>query len=187
MGFIYGSAFPRPRGPGKSSDFSGNLLPLTLDNVSVLIDGKKAAISYVSPGQLNVQAPSDTATGPVPVQVTNLSGTATSTTTLQNYSPGFFTFPATKYAAARHNTDAVDVAPSGLLGSTVASRPAVPGESLQIYGTGLGTTTPAVPARQIVTTPAPLSDVSKLSVTIGGAPATVDTPASCSQASTRSI
>jgi uncharacterized protein (TIGR03437 family) len=47
----------------------GSLLAqTTLDNVSVLIDGKKAAIAYVSPTQLNVQAPLDTATGMVPVQ-----------------------------------------------------------------------------------------------------------------------
>ena len=76
----------------QASDFSGNNLPTTLDGVSVQIDGKKAAISYVSPGQLNVQAPTDTATGPVQVQVNNSSGAATGTATLQNYSPAFFTF-----------------------------------------------------------------------------------------------
>src|ERR1019366_1278038 len=72
------------------------------------------AISYVSPGQLNVQAPADTATGPVPVQVTSPSGTAAGTATLQNYAPAFFTF-LTRYAAAVHNTDGVYVAPAGQL------------------------------------------------------------------------
>ncbi len=156
----------------QASDFSGNNLPTTLDGVSVLIDGKKAAISYVSPGQLNVQAPTDTATGPVPVQVTNSSGTATGTATLQNYSPAFFTFQA-KYAAAVHNSDGVYVAPAGSFGSAVTSRPAQPGETLQIYATGFGPTTPAVPAGQLVGSAAPLSDLTQLQVTIGGVAATV--------------
>jgi hypothetical protein len=68
---IYGTGLAATTRQWQASDFTGNNLPTTLDGVSVLIDGKKAAISYVSPGQLNVQAPTDTATGPVPVQVTN--------------------------------------------------------------------------------------------------------------------
>src|ERR1035438_2936059 len=65
------------------------------------------------------------------------------------------------------------VAPIAYFGSTVASRPAVPGESLQIYATGLGPTTPAVPAGQLVAKPAPISNLSQLHVTIGGQTATV--------------
>jgi uncharacterized protein (TIGR03437 family) len=160
---IYGSG---------ASDFSGNNLPTTLDNVSVLINGKKAAISYISPGMLNVQAPADTTVGPVPVMVTNAAGIATGTTTLQNYSPAFFTAHA-KYASALHNSDGFYVAPAGYFGSSVASLPAQPGEALQLYATGLGPTTPAVMAGQLVGSPAPLSDLTQLHVTIGGVPATV--------------
>jgi len=126
-----------------------------------------AAIYYVSPGQLNVQAPTDTATGPVQVEVTNSAGSASGTATLQNYSPAFFTIQA-KYAAAVHNTDGVYVAPAGSFGSAATSRPAQPGEWLQIYATGLGPTTPAVPAGQLVGKSAPLSDLTQLRVTIGG-------------------
>lgn len=169
---IYGialSATTRPWGP---SDISGNNLPTTLDKVSVLINGKKAAISYVSPKQLNVQAPSDTATGPVLVQVQSPSGVANGTATLQSYSPAFFTSQG-KYAAALHNTDGVYVAPAGYFGSAATSRPAQPGESLQIYGTGFGPTTPTVPAGQLVISPAPLLDLTQLHLTVGGVPATV--------------
>ena len=169
---IYGMGLALTTRSWQSSDMSGNLLPTTLDNVTVLIDGKKAAIAYVSPGQLNVQAPNDTGNGSVPVQVTNPNGTATATATLQNYSPAFF-IVGSKYAAARHNGDGVVVGPSGLLGNSVASRPAVPGEWLQVYATGLGPTTPAVTAGQMVAAPAPLSSLSQLHVTIGGAAATV--------------
>jgi uncharacterized protein (TIGR03437 family) len=169
---IYGTGLAATTRNWQASDFSGNNLPTTLDGVSVLIDGKKAAISYVSPGQLNVQAPTDTASGPVQVQVNNSYGTATGTATLQNYSPAFFTFQ-TKYAAAVHNSDGVYVAPAGSFGSAATSRPAQPGESLQIYATGFGPTTPAVPAGQLVAKAAPLSDLTQLRVTIGGMAATV--------------
>jgi uncharacterized protein (TIGR03437 family) len=169
---IYGTGLAATTRSWQASDFIGNGLPTTLDGVSVQIDGKKAAISYVSPGQLNVQAPTDTVTGPVQVQVNNSLGTATGTATLQNYSPAFFTFQ-TKYAAAVHNSDGVYVAPAGSFGSAATSRPAQFGESLQIYATGLGPTTPAVPAGQLVAKSAPLSDLTQLHVTIGGVAATV--------------
>jgi uncharacterized protein (TIGR03437 family) len=169
---IYGTGLAATTRSWQASDFTGNNLPTMLDGVSVLIDGKKAAISYVSPGQLNVQAPTDTATGPVQVQVTNSAGSASGTATLQNYSPAFFTFQA-KYAAAVHNTDGVYVAPAGSFGSAATSRPAQPGEWLQIYATGFGPTTPAMPAGQLVAKSAPLSDLTQLRVTIGGVAATV--------------
>ena len=169
---IYGTGLSATTRPWQASDFSGNGLPTMLDGVSVQINGKKAAIAYISPGQLNVQAPTDTTIGPVPVQVNNSSCTATGTATLQNYSPAFFTFQG-KYASARHNTDGVYVAPAGYFGSSATSRPAQPGEALQIYATGFGPTTPAVPAGQLVSSPAPLSDLTQLHVTIGGVPATV--------------
>jgi len=169
---IYGTGLSATTRPWQASDFIGSALPTTIDNVTVLIDGKKAAIAYVSPTQLNVQAPADTASGTVPVQVNNAAGTAVGTAILQNYSPALFTLLG-KYAAARHNSDSVVVAPAGFLGSSVTSRPAQPGELIQIYATGLGPTTPTVPAGQLVATAAPLSDITQLHVTIGGAAATV--------------
>ena len=60
---IYGTGLSTTTRAWQASDISGTKLPTTLDNVSVTINGKKAAIAYVSPGQLNVQAPTDTATG----------------------------------------------------------------------------------------------------------------------------
>ena len=80
---IYGAGLSATTRSWKASDFSGTNLPTVLDNVSVQINGKKAAISYVSPGMLNVLAPTDTTIGPVPVRITNSSGTALGTTILQ--------------------------------------------------------------------------------------------------------
>ena len=168
---IYGSNLSATTRPWQTSDFSGNTLPTVLDGVTVKINGKSAAIYYVSPAQLNVQAPTDAATGPVQVEVTCPYGSATGTATLQQYAPGFFTFQ-NKYVAAVH-TDGVYVAPLGYFGSAVASRPAQPGEVLLLFGTGFGPTTPAVPAGQIVNGAAPMADPSQLRLRIAGAPGTV--------------
>ena len=46
-------------------------------------------ISLASPGQINLQAPNDTATGTVPVVVTTATGSATSTVTLVQFAPSF--------------------------------------------------------------------------------------------------
>ena len=64
---IYGTGLSATTRSWKTSDFSGNNLPTVIDNVSVKINGKNAAISYVSPGMLNVLAPTDSTTGSVPV------------------------------------------------------------------------------------------------------------------------
>ena len=71
------------------------------------------------------------------------------------------------------HADGVYVAPAGFFGAGVASRPAQPGETILIFGTGFGPTTPAVPAGQIVGGAAPLTDPSQLHLRIGGVAATV--------------
>jgi uncharacterized protein (TIGR03437 family) len=167
---IYGSGLATTTRSWQASDFSGHNLPTTIDGVTVLIDGKKAAIAYVSPTQLNVQAPADTASGSVPVQVTSALGTASGTTTLQSYAPGLFS--QGKYAAARHS-DGTMIAPAGYFGSSATSRPAVPGENVELFATGLGPTTPAVTPGQTVPAPEPVSNLTLLSVTIGGVAAKV--------------
>src|ERR1017187_8810119 len=151
----------------QASDFVGlgNGLPFSLDGVSVTIDGKSAAVYYVSPTQLNVQAPTDPFLGTVSVVVKNSSGTANGTATLQNYSPAFFPLTAPGnptgppvYAAAVH-TDGIIVVPAGFYGAGVTTRPATPGETIEIYGTGFGPTNPAAPAGQLVLPPySPLTD-----------------------------
>jgi len=63
--------------------------PLSLGGTRVEIDGRAAYLSFVSPTQINAQAPNDTALGPVPVVVTTATGTATSMVTLAAASPNF--------------------------------------------------------------------------------------------------
>ncbi len=63
--------------------------PTSLGGTSVTIDGKPAYLSYVSPTQINLQAPDDTALGTVSVVVTTATGSATSSVTLSRYAPSF--------------------------------------------------------------------------------------------------
>ena len=151
---IYGTNLAATTRSWQASDFSGDNLPTTLDNVTVTIDGKKAAIAYVSPGQLNVQAPADTATGTVPVQVTNSAarpaGRQRCRATRRRSSP-------TSRNTRRHDTIAMGPTsrrPDISEARSLRGRRS-PGESFQIYATGLGPTTPAVAAGQLVAAPAP--------------------------------
>ena len=154
-----------------SSDFTGSALPTQLDGVSVKIDGKPAYLAYISPSQINVQAPADGALGPVPVEVTfNGSTSPSGTAQLQAASPGFFLWRG-KYAVATR-PDFTLVAPAGLFDELVTV-PARPGDTIILWGTGFGATNPAVP--QGVLPPAnPVANVSNpVTVTIGNVAATV--------------
>lgn len=65
-----------------------------------------------------------------------------------------------------------DVAAVGAIpGAT--SRPANPGDYILLYATGLGNTSPAYPAGQVLITAYPISNLSQVSVSIGGQPASV--------------
>jgi uncharacterized protein (TIGR03437 family) len=161
---------------GATSLWSGDF-PTSLGGVSVTINNKPAYLWLVSPGQINLQAPDDSATGTVPVVVTNANGSTTTTVVLGRYSPSFSMF-SSKYAAA-----IVPTAPlpgnsgSGydLIGPSKAfsftSRPVKAGETLVLYGVGFGPTNPAVTAGKIFSGAA--SSVDLPSITIGGVSATV--------------
>jgi uncharacterized protein (TIGR03437 family) len=154
----------------------GNGLPMSLDGVSVTINGKSAAVYYISPTQINVQAPTDTAQGTVNVVVKNAIGTGNGSGTIQTYSPAFFPLTATGsakvYAAAVH-TDSTIAVPAGFYGPGVTTRAATPGETLLIYGTGFGPTNPTVAAGQLVPGASPLTDLTQLQLKIGGVTAQV--------------
>jgi uncharacterized protein (TIGR03437 family) len=141
----------------QTSDFTGNNLPVSLDGVSVTIDGKPAFVEYISPTQINVQAPSDSATGAVNVVVTNNGlASAPATAQLQAVAPALFMTPAYHAIA------------SVLPGYTpvTASAPAMPGDLVVLWGTGFGQTNPSTSAGTIVSgAPATLTPPI---VTVGG-------------------
>src|ERR1039458_7304444 len=152
-------------------DFEGGALPTQLDGVSVKIDGKPAYVAFISPAQINVQAPADSALGPVPVEVTyNGSTSSPGTAQLQAVSPALFLWSG-KYAVATH-PDFSPAAAAGLFPG-VTTVPAKPGETIVLWGTGFGATTPAV-APGIVPPANPLANVANpITATIGNMAGTV--------------
>jgi uncharacterized protein (TIGR03437 family) len=144
-------------------------MPLSLGGVSATINNKPAAIYYISPTQINVLAPLDTATGAVPVQVTTPSGTTPILTpTEQSISPGFLVIDVAGHVAARH----IDYSLLGPAASSVPGytfTPAKPGETVLLYSTGFGQTNPPITDQLNGQGPLPTLPL----VSIGNIPATV--------------
>jgi uncharacterized protein (TIGR03437 family) len=125
----------------QSSDFA-NGTPTALDGVSVSIGGKPAYMYYLSPTQINVQAP-DVGAGAVDVTVTNANGTSnTVSVNADSFAPAFF--QAGKYAIATHQDGTLVASSSVFPDATPAAR----GETVVLWGTGFGAVAPSVPAGQ---------------------------------------
>lgn len=134
-----------------AADIVNGTLPESLDGVSVTINGKAAAIYYVSPTQLNVLAPADSLSGTVQVVVKNANGTSESTAVqMQSALPGFFRL-AQEYVVA---TNAVGgyVGPTNLVDGLLTI-PAKPLETIVLWGTGFGPTNLAGSTGELQTTP----------------------------------
>jgi len=154
--------------------------PTSLGGVSVTVDGKLGYLWLVSPTQINLQAPDDTASGPVNVVVTNSHGSFTSTVTLVPISPSFNLLDSTHAAGVILTPDGSGAYQAGgvyydLLGPSGAfsfnTRPVKAGEVIELFGVGFGPTNPAVPAGQAFTGAAPT--VYPVTITIGGVSANV--------------
>jgi uncharacterized protein (TIGR03437 family) len=162
---IFGSGLAATTRAWTTTDFSNGSLPTQLDGVSVTIDGKAAYVYFVSPGQIDVIAPPDSASGAVPVIVSNngVAGTAANAQ-LQGVSPAFFA--AGKYVLATHQ-DGTLIGPANFLpGAT----PAAPNETIMLYGTGFGATATAVDGLVLS---APVNLATPPAVTIGTTTGTV--------------
>jgi uncharacterized protein (TIGR03437 family) len=147
-------------------------LPTELDSVKVNIGGKAAAVYFISPTQLNVQAPDDIGTGNVAVEVITSNGTSTpGTVEARTAAPAFFPFEpeSRRYAAAVH-ADGTFLGKSGLF-QNLTTRPAKPGDVILLFGTGFGATNPPVQAGRVFNGSAPL--VTAPTIRIGNVPAQV--------------
>ena len=130
------------------------------------IDGKPAYPPFVSPTQINAQAPDDAARGPVTVVVTSTSGTATATVTLAGLAPSFLLLDASHVAgivlrpngSGAYGGGSYDIlGPAGnSLGYPTAAAKA--GDSVALFAIGLGPTTPAVAPGQAYSGSAPTAN-----------------------------
>jgi uncharacterized protein (TIGR03437 family) len=146
--------------------------PTWLGGTSVLVDGKPAYLSYVSPWQVNLQVPDDTAIGPVSVVLTNGAGTVTSSVTLAPFAPSFPLLDTEHVAAIIPRSDhsgAYDGGAYDILGPTgnslgYATVAAKAGDTVWLYAFGLGPTDPVVPSGQAFSGAAPTTNTVTLSI-----------------------
>jgi uncharacterized protein (TIGR03437 family) len=151
-GVVSAASFSQPVAPGSIvSIFGTNLadavhsaqstpLPANLGGTSVTIGGVSAPLFYVSPGQVNAQAPSSltvsySAFGTANVVVTTGAG-ASPPVAVSVYveGPGVFTANGSGCGQAA----ALNVAPDGSLSPNGASNSAAPGDFVVLFGTGFG-------------------------------------------------
>jgi uncharacterized protein (TIGR03437 family) len=145
-------------------------LPTSLDGVSVTMGAKPAFIYYISPGQLNVLAPSVPA-GPLTVTVTTPGGSGASfSTTASLYGPAFFVWPGGQVVATRQDYSYA-VKPGTFAGATTVA--AKPGEIIILWATGFGPTTPSAPSGVPVPGNGSYPTASSPTVTIGNTAAIV--------------
>ncbi len=147
---IFGSNLAASTRLAATTDLVSGSLPTNLGGVGVQINNQAAFVDYISPSQINVQAPADATTGAVNVTVTNANGTSSALgANMQAVLPALFA--SGNYVA----------------GVTTAK----PGDTITIYGTGFGPTTQAVAPGLVFSGSYPLA--STVTVMIGGKTALV--------------
>ncbi len=133
---------------GSTATWNGDF-PTSLADTSVTINGKPAYLWYVSPGQINAQAPEDTAIGAtVPVTVRTAAGTATSTVKLANFAPSFSLLDSKHVAGIILRSDHSGAYGDGtydIIGPTgtslgYATTAARAGDTIALFGVGFGPT-----------------------------------------------
>jgi uncharacterized protein (TIGR03437 family) len=159
-----------------STAFSSSNAPTTLDGVSVTVNNIPAFIQYVSPGQININTPDDTATGPVVIQVRSASGNSSAFSAARTrLSPSMLSAPqfnanGKNYVVAQTPDFSTFIGPPNLI-QGVGFSAAKPGSTVIIFAIGCGPTTPATPAGVLAAQNSPLA--LPFQVNIGGVAATV--------------
>jgi uncharacterized protein (TIGR03437 family) len=116
-----------------STTLTDPTFPTGLGGVQVLVNGVPTAVCYVSPGQVNAVIPLDIDTGTASIQIASIQvvnslGTSNTVSNYVGYTqPGIFNSTTSTPAVFHGNNTIVS-----------ASNPAVVGEELAIYLTGLG-------------------------------------------------
>jgi uncharacterized protein (TIGR03437 family) len=158
---LYGTSLAQSTRTWAGTDFNGPNAPTSLDGVSVTVNGKPAFIFYISPTQININTPDDTATGPVQIQVRNALGATIATVNRSRISPSLqtvsqFLIGGKQYVVAlTPDFQSFIGRPNMLAGvSFVAARP---GSTISIYALGCGPTNPATQAGVVAGVASPLA------------------------------
>jgi uncharacterized protein (TIGR03437 family) len=129
------------------ADLVNGKVPTVLEGVCVSIGSSPAAILGVYPNQINVQVGALTP-GPVAVQVTTGCGTANAVTSnyagvaVQAASPEFFYYSIDP-AGGPNPVAAANTSTGAKIGLGATFVPAKPGDTIEVYATGFGATSPA--------------------------------------------
>ena len=146
---IYGSNFAPA---GTFAQAQGSVWPTQLAGVCVLVNGTAAFVTFVSPTQINFQAPAIPVNTTVTVQVVSNCGSADA---LESAVQSVTTLPATpeflywvKNANGQNPVIAVNAVTNAYIGAVglipgLTFVPAKPGDILTIYGVSFGATNPA--------------------------------------------
>jgi len=159
---IYGTNLANVTKPIGLSDIGSGMLPASLQGtgVGVLIGGISGYVYYVSPNQVNVLIPENFVPGLVTVQLENrgIYGPPVQIT-LSPTAPALFQLDATNALATHGNGPLV-----------TPESPALPGEILVLYATGLGVTSPEIICGTLPQSAWPIADLSDFQVQLNGVP-----------------
>jgi uncharacterized protein (TIGR03437 family) len=143
--------------------------PTMLGGVQVMVNGIAAPVSSVSPGAVTAMVPFGIGSPVAAFQVIN-NGTASNVVTelVNQTTPGVFTVPGGDPGfgdgVVTHDADGTPVS---------SSSPAQPGESVDVFLTGLGVVSPTVPDGVAAPSTNPSGTSNTIAANIGGVAATV--------------
>ncbi len=142
-----------------AGDFSDSTtLPTDLNGVEVWVNGAPVPVYFISPGQVNAQAPANVS-GAMTVQIFRLGlGSNVLTASVAQVQPSLYFYQANSknYAAALFHDYSLMGDPAIVPGTHKAK----PGDIIQLYAAGLGPS----PSGSVLTAPVPITGVS---VTLG--------------------
>ena len=139
--------------------------PLTLGGVSATVNGKAAPLYLVSPGQISLVVPYSTTGSTATIIVTNGTASNAVEVPLAATAPGIFSLTQNGLgdgAVLHANYSVVN-----------ADNPALPGEIVQVFLSGMGAVTPVVADGAAAPSTQPAIVTAQTSVTIGGQPAQI--------------
>lgn len=155
---IYGILMGRT--PGDLTGWQGAKAPSSLNGTDVMVGGKSAALLAVSGGEVDVQIPADVATGAQQLMVTHAGQTS---------APFSIRVAATSPSVFTNGTAALVYRSAD--GSFITNdNPAKSGDTLWLFSTGLGPTTPALGTGEVA---GQTNRTATVSLTIGGRAAEV--------------